>query len=171
MSKIFYTELPKEETLYDSFVKNYPTLDPTSIYPYLLLRKVTADLDVALDAYFSKYSLSVGRFTLLLILKGQPEGLMPSELASRVGVTQATISGLINSLEKAELVSRQTHKKDGRAFVITLTPKGVELVQKISPEYYERVNSVMTSFDAQEKKSFGNLMQKLIERLPTISKP
>lgn len=170
MSKIFYTELPKEEAVYDNFVKTYPEFDASSMYPFLLLRKVTTDLDVALDAYFSRYNLSVGRFTLLSLLNGKEEGLMPSELAAKVGVTQATISGLINSLEKAELVSRQTHKKDGRAFVITLTTKGAELVKKITPEYFERIDKVMAPFEATDKKVLGQLMQKLIEQIPHISK-
>jgi DNA-binding MarR family transcriptional regulator len=140
------------------------------MYPFLLLRKVTTDMDVALDAYFSRYNLSVGRFTLLSLLNGKSEGMMPSELANSVGVTQATISGLINSLEKAELVTRQTHKKDGRAFVITLTQKGAELVKKITPEYFERVDKMMSEMAAEDKKTMAALMQKLIERIPYISK-
>lgn len=170
MSKIFYADFPEQDTFFTNFTKNYPEADAGAIYPYLLFRRATTDLDVALDAFFSKYNLSVGRFSLLLLLNDSEAGLMPSELASQVGVTQATISGLINSLEKAELVTRQTHKKDGRAFVIMLTDKGRALYKDVAPNYFGRISELMSAFPNEERESMKEIMKKLVQRLPIMHK-
>lgn len=171
MSKIFYTELPPNEfSLESTIAARYPQTNINSLFTFLMTRKLSADLDVALDSYFAKYNLSVGRFTLLNILSYMDEGQMPSELAVKVGVTQATISGLINSLEKAALVLRETHKKDGRAFVIKLTPAGAELVANICPEYFARIDKIMDAFTGEEKNILKDLTRKLIEMLPIINK-
>ncbi len=171
MSKIFYTELPENEaSLETALAQRFPQTNLNSLFAFIMIRKLSTDLDVVLDAYFAKYNLSVGRFTLLNILSFMEDGLMPSELANKVGVTQATISGLINSLEKASLVSRETHKKDGRAFVIKLTPSGSEVVQKICPEYFGRIDKIMGAFSDVEKSSLRDLTQKLTERLSLINK-
>lgn len=170
MSKIFYTELPEDEaSLEVALAQRFPQTNSSSLFAFVMMRKLSTDLDVSLDAYFAKYNLSVGRFTLLNLLSFFEEGLMPSELANKVGVTQATISGLINSLEKANLVSRQTHKKDGRAFVIKLTTNGSELVQKICPEYFGRIDKIMDAFSTEEKQSLRDLMLKLTQRLSIIN--
>jgi len=121
MAKLFLTTLPSQEELHRLSCDIFPDAEPLSMYSNLLFRKVATDIEIQYDNFFSTYELSPGRFTLLMLLRKKPEGMMPSELAQSVGVTQATISGLINSLEKSELVVRESHEKDGRAFVIKLT--------------------------------------------------
>lgn len=89
-------------------------------------------------------------------------------MAQKVGVTQATISGLINSLEKAELVKREVHERDGRSFVIRLTEKGLKLFEAITPIYYGRVSQFWSSFDETEKRSLGLLFGRMIEGIGVI---
>lgn len=88
---------------------------------------------------------------------------MPSELAQKVGVTQATISGLINSLEKADLVKRTTHDKDGRSFVILLTEQGSAKCQEIMPLYQQRIASYWSDFSATEKHQMNAFLEKIIK--------
>lgn len=170
MSKLYFQEVPEIDVLNESFAKVYPTVDGQSLHLYMLIRKFSTNLDISLDSYFSQYNLSVGRFTLLILLSFNPEGLMPSDLSHRVGVTQATISGLINSLEKAGLVTRQSHEKDGRAYVIKLTPQGLELVQKISPEYFARIKEFTDSFNGDEKTQLSNYISRGLTKITALGR-
>lgn len=172
MAKLFFTEVPTLKELQDNAKLKHPDLDHLTFYSHILLRKIATDLEVNLDKFFSQYSLSSGRFALMLLLqRTQGGGLMPSEIAQKVGVTQATISGLINSLEKAELVKRTTHEKDGRSFVILLTEKGHQACDEINPRYHERISRFWADFSKEEKESISNGMEKLIRSVSRLGQP
>lgn len=168
MAKLFLTTLPSQEDIQTSACALYPDADPASLYTNLLFRKAATDIEIHYDNFFSKYDLSPGRFTLLLLLRKKAEGMMPSELAQKVGVTQATISGLINSLEKAELVARETHEKDGRAFVIKLTTKGQALLSTIAPDWYPRVMKFWSVFNEEEKTILNGMLDKIIQNIHVL---
>ena len=165
MAKLYFTELPTQEDIRKNSAILYPELDHLTLYSHVLLRKITTDLEVNLDSFFSQYNLSAGRFTLMVLLNRNSAGLMPSELAQRVGVTQATISGLINSLEKANIVKRMSHEKDGRSFVIQLTPEGSAKVAEIMPLYQERISNYWGEFSEPEKTQLNGFMERIVKNI------
>ncbi|MGE5084942.1 MAG: MarR family winged helix-turn-helix transcriptional regulator [Bacillota bacterium] len=168
MAKLFIQTLPTHEELKQSASELYPEIEADSLYTHLLFRKVATDIEAKFDSFFAQYQLSPGRYTLLILLRKAPNGLMPSELAQKVGVTQATISGLINSLEKAELVARETHSKDGRAFVIKLTTKGHSLIKSLAPEYYSRLKDFWGEFSASEKAQLKSSLELMISNMDKL---
>jgi DNA-binding MarR family transcriptional regulator len=168
MAKLFLTTLPTFEELKQSAEQFCPEIDAVSLHSHLLLKKVSTEFEISFDNYFSNYNLSTGRYTLLLLLRKSENGLMPSELAQKVGVTQATISGLINSLEKSELVIRETHEQDGRAFVIKLTAKGQALVKKLGPDYYTRINRFWEQFNVEERELLNKMFERMIANISLL---
>ncbi|WP_374027934.1 MarR family winged helix-turn-helix transcriptional regulator [Bdellovibrio bacteriovorus] len=168
MAKLFLTEIPPRETIQEEARTMFPQVNPESWYSHILLRKVTTEFEINLDKFFSQYNLSSGRFTLMILLNKYVDGLMPSELAQMVGVTQATISGLINSLEKVEVVQRTTHEKDGRSYVIKLTEKGKKMTGEILPEYQTRINKFWSEFPSEEKTQINVYFERLIKQMKEI---
>ncbi len=168
MAKLFLTEIPPRETIQEEARTMFPQVNPESWYSHILLRKVTTEFEINLDKFFSQYNLSSGRFTLMILLNKYVDGLMPSELAQMVGVTQATISGLINSLEKVEVVQRTTHEKDGRSYVIKLTEKGKKMTGEILPEYQTRINKFWSEFPSEEKNQINGYFERLIKQMKEI---
>ncbi|KYG63355.1 MarR family transcriptional regulator [Bdellovibrio bacteriovorus] len=168
MAKLYFTEIPTREALEKSESPLYPDMDSLTLYSHILLRKVTTEMEINLDSFFSRYSLSSGRFTLMILLQRATQGMMPSELAQKVGVTQATISGLINSLEKADIVKRTTHEKDGRSFVILLTDKGRALCDEIMPHYHQRITQFWSEFNENEKPQINGFLERMIRSIPKL---
>lgn len=160
MSKILISQAPVTEEFLASLNTHFPECDAYSFYTYLTIRKVTSDLENALESYFSLYGVSSGRFMLLMILSANENGMMPSELAQQCGVTQATVSGLLNGLEKAQLIVRETHNHDGRAYVIKLSPKGEELLKKVKPEFLSCLDKMMGNFDIAEKRNMVTMLDR-----------
>lgn len=174
MARLFYSELPTDEQI-QSYFKSESETQPTTtidaISSYLVMRKLHSELENSLECYFSEYNLSSGRFIILQLLFQNQEGLMPSDLADKVGVTQATISGLINNLSKAGLLERLQHKQDGRSFVIKLTTQGIELMSKLQPDFYSKISSLMNSLTPEEQKAYSTLSKKLLVTVETLCKP
>lgn len=169
MAKLFIQDLPTKEELHQSMTQLHESqeLDAWALYSNLLFMKVATELEMKLDSLLSEYHLSSGRFTLLYILRNSPEGLMPSVLAQRVGVTQATISGLLNSLEKAQLITRQSHEKDGRSFVVKLTDKGDQTIREIFPRWYPHIKDFWGQFAPEEKSTLNMYLERMVRTTNT----
>ena len=60
------------------------------------------------------FGLSEGRFIVLFLLDSVPRGVAPNKLAEQAGVTPATMTGLIDGLERDNLVNRQADPDDRR---------------------------------------------------------
>lgn len=165
MAKLFIQDIPTKDEVQSSLatLPGSTNIDSMSMYTNLLFMKVASEIENSLDSLLSKYNLSSGRFMLLFVLRGAQGGMRPSELSQQVGVTQATISGLINGLEKAELVVREGHQSDGRSFVIKLAPKGEQLIQEIFPQWSPRVTGLWGAISDAEKALLNGLLDRLMQ--------
>jgi DNA-binding MarR family transcriptional regulator len=57
--------------------------------------------------------------------------MSPSELGEQLIVTRATVTGLVDSLERRGFVVRSPNPTDRRGLVIALTPAGLDAVQQV----------------------------------------
>jgi len=161
MGKLFIQTIPTEEQVQESINRVHEGVDATPVFLNVLFMKVATDMENYTDQILAPYSLSSGRFMLLFLLRDAPQGMIPSEISQQVGVTQATVSGLINGLEKQELVKRETHEKDGRSFVIKLTEKGDNLLREIFPLWNPKMTDFWMQFSPEERQLMKQLFGKM----------
>jgi DNA-binding MarR family transcriptional regulator len=60
-----------------------------------------------------------------------PDGLRPTELARRIGITKQALNPLLNDLERWGYLERRPGEGDQRARVVQLTPDGRRLLDTI----------------------------------------
>jgi DNA-binding MarR family transcriptional regulator len=166
---MFYLrDLPRYEALRER-VTRYPSVDPRAVEAFLVLMRVSSDTLAGVEAWLSQHGMSQGKFTLLMILNRDPKtGMLPSELAERSGVTRATITGLLDGLERENLVRRENHAHDRRKAVVRLTPEGQKLLDGIVAGYYEQLAQLMKDLSEEEKRSLIDLLVKLNRQLPAL---
>ncbi len=154
-------DLPNRQAL-AQLAQQYPQLDISSVEACLTFLDTTTEVQQAFDAHFARYNLSMGKFTLLIqLFVASEKGLTPSEFAERSNVTRATITGLLDGLEREDLVQRQPYPEDRRKLTIVLTDKGRELISKMLPDHFCRTTNMMSNLTATEKKTFIKLLGKL----------
>ena len=74
--------------------------------------------------------LTPARFDLLYALMGRPSGVDQTRLRKKLGVSRATVSRMLGSLEELGLVEREPHHYDRRQKVVKLTAKGREKIHQ-----------------------------------------
>ncbi|MEN0057352.1 MAG: MarR family transcriptional regulator [Bdellovibrio sp.] len=168
MAKLFIQTLPSQEEIQQSVSQIQPNADTWALHSHLMLMKVATEFENHFDTFLAPFNLSSGRFTLLLMLNREPGGLMPSELSQRVGVTQATISGLLNGLEKAELLRREVHEKDGRAFVIKITEKGQNVIKDIFPRWSSHITQFWSRFPEEERNFLSRTLEGMVHHVAAL---
>ena len=98
--------------------------------------------------------LTPQRYSLLLMIKGAPDGSERStvtELARRLQLAQSTVTELVRRAETAGLVKREASAKDGRVAYLSLTSEGERrlagAVNDLGPES-RRLAQVVSGKDA-----------------------
>jgi DNA-binding MarR family transcriptional regulator len=88
------------------------------------------------ENYSAKHLRSLGltpaQFDVISSLGNMP-GLSLSKLAEVTLITKGTLTGIIDRLEKKNLVRREISQADRRSFIATLTPAGIAIFHHTFP--------------------------------------
>lgn len=159
---MFYLQdVPNLKTL--TALKNrYPEFEPLRLMCCVLLMRAGSDILALADKLFREFGLSQGGFLTILVLNRDPAAeYIPSELSAKVGVTRATMTGLLDTLTKAGLIERVQHAGDRRKLVVRLTNEGRKRMDHFLPRYMPAVTRLIPDLSEKEQKTFIKLLEKV----------
>ena len=163
----------KEETisqLLDTIREQYSDIDPSMVQASLAILNFSSNAQAATESHFSRYQLSQGRFGILLLLSLLPEQQWtPAKLASHAGVSRATLSGLLRTLEKAEWIVRKPSDSDKRSVQIEISSSGERRMRAMLPDHFERFSQALSTLSLYERLSFLQVLNKVSQALSTLS--
>jgi DNA-binding MarR family transcriptional regulator len=113
------------------------------------------------DKRYASYGLSNEEFHTLFFLFTSAEPLGPSDIADKINVTRASMTGLLDRLEKENLLERVNHPKDRRKIILKLTENGTKLVEKIMPPHFEWLCKVKEVFSEEDRQLFTSYLLKM----------
>src|SRR4030067_2870589 len=94
----------------------------------------TADLLVKrISGLLQPFDLSPASGLVLGILADSEMPLPPHEIAERLIISRATVTGLIDSLERRGYARRIPHRSDRRMLLVELTDKGRQVADAFRP--------------------------------------
>jgi DNA-binding MarR family transcriptional regulator len=161
-------ELPRYETIRQQAAR-YPQMDPRSIESFLVLLRTATDTIDACDAYLARRGISQGRFRVLMLLNRHPEqSLNPSDLAEKCGVTRATMTGLLDGLERDNYVTREGDVTDRRRALVSLTPTARTFLDGFLPDFFAHIAHLMGELQESEKVELTHLLERVATRLPSF---
>jgi DNA-binding MarR family transcriptional regulator len=111
-----------------------PDLELDSIELTGRLLRVAALIERETGAYLSGIGLNRGEFDVLTALRRSDAPQSPGSLRTVSLVSAAAITKRVKALQQAGLVERHPNPEDGRGALISLTPRGRELVDQAFPE-------------------------------------
>ncbi|ACA19321.1 transcriptional regulator, MarR family [Methylobacterium sp. 4-46] len=117
------------------------------------------------------FRLSEGKFVLLFLLRSQPDGLSPHELAARAGVTRATITGLLDGLERDGFVARRSGLDDRRKIAVVLTGAGREITHELFDQHSAWIASLFAGFTAADREALTMLLQRIWKNVDAATEP
>lgn len=119
-------------------------------------------------AVFEAVGLYRGQPPVLRAL-AEEEGLSHSELAGRMRVTPATISKMIDRMEKAGFVTRRADSKDQRVSRVYMTERG-RMVQAELGRLFRRVEQeTFAGFSPEERALWRSFLARVRENLTRAS--
>jgi len=127
---------------------------------HLSHRAVFRAADRALSA---RYGVTAAQQGALMFL-AENEGASMGALADAVGLKGAATSGLVDRMEKKDLISRRRASEDGRSFALFLNPAGHEVVQASRSLIKESNQTLLEGYNISEQKILADFLATIIKR-------
>ena len=121
--------------------------------PSFLLNHIVHQYHQTLQSRLKSVGVSTLKMRIVISLKIYGR-LTVNELCGYAIAEQPTMSRALDSLEDQKLVERQVSTEDSRLRVVSLTPAGQKVFDKIHPEISRVNDSMMAGFSASECEAF-----------------
>ena len=126
---------------------------------YNARRAALAVLDVFFEGE-APYQLKPVDFSVLSLVRHNP-GITSRQLCTTLGILPPNLVGMINTLEKRELVERMPHPRDGRAMGLHLTSGGEKLMRDAEKTAAQLEAAVAARLTPTELRTLITLLKKV----------
>jgi len=134
-----------------------------------LLRWVSwAQMQAGLE-WFRERDVSREQAFALGFLEDNP-GSSQRDIAAMTRTSAASVSSLLQGLEKRGLVERRTDAESARTKRVFATPEGIALIHGFEPAMAALEDTILAPLDAGERDTFHDLLEKITSVLPRPSR-
>ncbi len=183
MPHLLLKDLPRYECLLEAAAE-FPDLDPSAAEAFLHLLYTGDEVFGVSDRSLAGHNISHGRFGVLMLLwrSVQPRAARllgaeecvpgprtPAELAEAAGVTRATMTGLIDTLERDGYVKREPDPVDRRQMSVLLTPRGEKFLMEFLPGHFKAIAAIMATLSESERKTLVRLLVKVQQQAAALN--
>lgn len=181
MPHLMLKDMPRYECLLEA-AREFPELDPSAAEAYLHVLRTADEVFALSENRLAAHGISQGRFGVLMLLWRCAAPRMgdvpitqppcgprtPAELADAAGVTRATMTGLIDTLERDGYVVREPDPSDRRMLLVRLTRKAENFLTRFLPVHFRGASEVMGALNESERKTLVRLLGKIQQQVATI---
>ena len=90
-------------------------------------------------------------------------------LAQRIGVTEKTITGVVDRLERAKYVQRERSATDRRVVQVVLTRQGQKLAEQVRVAIEARLESFLQYLDDQDRAGLFRILENIAAKLESAA--
>ena len=117
----------------------------------------------------SGYQLSPAARQALAVLDGAGEPLSPTEISRRLIVTTASVTSLLDTLERRGLIERHADPADRRRLLVAITPPAQDLVRQYVPEIVALQAAVMSGIGEEDRRHLIAVLTRIREAIAAAS--
>ena len=153
------------DALLAAWKEQRPDLDMTPVAIVSRLARVRDFMDEQLAAVFGNFGLTAPSFAVLVTLArlgGESAGVSQRRLADELRLTPGTVSVRIDRLVDEGLVTREPDPDARRNVLVSLTPKGRELFERVVPAHLANEARLVSALTDTERKLLSDLLRKLL---------
>ncbi|MEE8424493.1 MAG: TolC family protein, partial [Elusimicrobiota bacterium] len=145
--------------------KKIPALDSEHVETHLNVIRTADMVWKAISAYLRPYGLTPPAMGALIHLYTAGEPTPMGRISEQMVVTQANVTGIVDTLEKAGLVERVPHPKDRRITLISITPAGNKKIKSFLPGQMKLISSIYGVVPKKEQSALRRTLERIRERV------
>ncbi|MEI7941913.1 MAG: MarR family transcriptional regulator [Candidatus Riflemargulisbacteria bacterium] len=123
-----------------------------------LLHNISKLLRSQVEKNSQKYGLTMPQLSLLKFIATQKETTL-SEVAKQAGLSNSTTCGILDRLEKNNIITRERSAQDKRIVVIKLSEQGEQLKEEVIFSKKELLAGLLSQIEPKARKEFIETME------------
>ncbi|WP_326590689.1 MarR family winged helix-turn-helix transcriptional regulator [Streptomyces sp. NBC_01294] len=141
-----------------------PDLDTAPMAVFGRIYRISKAMGDAVEERYARFGISRGEFDVVATLRrsGDPYTLSPRQLSATLMLTTGGMTGRLDKLEKAGLLCRKPDPHDRRGLQVTITDRGLALVDEAVSAGLEVQRAALTGFTGEEVDALTGLLRKLL---------
>lgn len=153
------------DVVLEQWRRERPDLDLSPMEVFGRLARLTRVVESAVDQVFARHGLRQGEFDVLSALRrsGPPYTLIPSELSAVLMMSRAGMTNRLDRLEAAGLVVRSMDPADRRSFRISLTERGLEVIDATLTEHAANLHRLASGLSAEDTATLSRILRGMLE--------
>jgi DNA-binding MarR family transcriptional regulator len=128
-----------------------------------LINKASKQLKNKLDKALKEFDITAAQFSVITQIHSTDQPITAAEISERLGSDRPTISGIINRLEKKNIVLKTYNPEDKRSSYLEMQKEATKLVDTIKTISEELTVDIFSIYSKEESKQLATLLAKLIE--------
>ena len=117
-------------------------------------------LNEQIGKILSEEGVTQQQYNILRILRGSATPLSTLKIRERMLDKMSDTSRIVDRLIAKELVLKNTCEKDNRLVDITLSPKGLDLVDQLD-QFNDRIDDLLKGINASEAATMNQILDKI----------
>ncbi|RSS82021.1 MarR family winged helix-turn-helix transcriptional regulator [Streptomyces sp. WAC06614] len=140
-----------------------PELDTAPMAVFGRIYRIGRAMEERMERAYAPHGISRGEFDVIATLRrsGEPYTLSPRQLSATLMLTTGGMTGRLDKLEKAGLLCRRPDPHDRRGLQVTLTERGLDVVDAAVVAGLEVQREALTGLSEEEAATLGALLRKL----------
>ncbi|MFR9796217.1 MarR family winged helix-turn-helix transcriptional regulator [Streptomyces sp. MS06] len=142
-----------------------PDLDTRAMEVFGRVHRLARAMGDRMEQTYARFGVSRGEFDVLAALRraGEPYALPPRSLSAALMLTTGGMTGRLDKLERAGLLRRSPDPHDRRALRVTLTERGLALVDEaVGAGLDAQTEALGGSLDAEQAELLADLLRRLL---------
>lgn len=147
--------------MFNATIRTNPLLN--EVFFIYNVSKASIEVKARFHKAIEKFKIMGPEFIIMYLIHHK-DALSQKEIGSCMSVDKATMVKFLDRLEKEKYVKRNEDSVDRRIKLISLTPKGVNALNKIEAVLYEVEDAFLAEkLSASEVKTLKSLLKKLMK--------
>jgi MarR family 2-MHQ and catechol resistance regulon transcriptional repressor len=126
-----------------------------------------------MEPHFARFGISGSQWSVLRTLhRSEVDGhpaLRQTDLGDRLVVRPASVTGVVDRLQRMGLVDRAASATDHRAKIVSLTESGRDLVARVLQHHPAQMRRVLDGLNDPEQGQLQRLLDRLSSHLETLA--
>ncbi|MFB8249257.1 MarR family winged helix-turn-helix transcriptional regulator [Streptomyces sp. NPDC055952] len=152
------------DAIVDQWARVRPDLDTAAMEVFGRINRLSAAMAERVAKAYAPFGISRGEFDVLATLRrsGEPYTLSPRQLSATLMLTTGGMTGRLDKLERAGLLRRSPDPHDRRGLHVTLTGKGLDLVDEAVGAGLAVQTEALSALDAERAGLLAGLLRELL---------
>jgi len=137
------------------------TFDPLDKSPVHLLHRVGQLAEDRFSSATAGLAITPRQYAVLVAVSGRA-GLSQTQLVHETGIDRSTLADIVRRMLRKGLLERERTKHDARAYAISLSDLGSDMLAKAAPAAQQADSGILEGLSIKERATFVSLLNQIL---------